>query len=55
MEALDDIGLEGFPLFFVRVLFLVRDEVSVGAVEGEHQAMKFTMSDDGGLEVGVTK
>ena len=55
METLDDVGLEGFSLSFVGVLVLVYDEVSVGAVEGEHQAMKFTMSDDGGLEVGVSK
>ena len=55
MEAFDDVGLEGFSLFFVGVLVFVCDEVSVGAVEGEHQAMKFTMGDDGGLEVGVTK
>ena len=55
MEAFDDVGLEGFSLSFVGVLVFVYDEVSVGAVEGEHQAMKFTMSDDGGLEVGVTK
>ena len=55
MEAFDDIGFEGFSLSFVGVLVLIRDEVSVDAVEGEHQAVKFTMSDDGGLEVGVTK
>ena len=55
MEAFDDVGLEGFSLSFVGVLVLVCDEVSVGTVEGEHQAMKFAMSDDGGLEVGVTK
>ena len=55
MEAFDDVGLEGFSLSFVGVLVLVFDEVSVGAVEGEHQAVKFTMSNDGGLEVGVTK
>ena len=55
MEAFDDVGLEGFSLSFVGVLVLVYDEVSVGAVEGEHQAMKFTVSDDGGLEVGVSK
>ena len=55
VEAFDDVGLKGFSLPFVGVLVLVCDEVSVGAVEGEHQAMKFTMSDDGGLEVGVTK
>ena len=55
VEAFDDVGLEGFSLSFVGVVVFVCNEVSVGAVEGEHQAMKFTMSDDGGLEVGVTK
>ena len=55
MEAFNDVGLEGLSLFFVGVLVLVYNEVSVGAVEGEHQAVKFTMSDDGGLEVGVSK
>ena len=55
MEAFDDVGLEGFSLSFIGVLVLVFDEVSVGAVKGEHQAMKFTMSDDGGLEVWVSK
>ena len=54
MEALDDVGLEGFPLFFIGVLVLIFDEVSVGAMEGEHQAVKFAMGDNGGLEVGVT-
>ena len=55
VEALDDVGFEGFSLFFIWVLVFVFDEVSVGAVEGEHQAVKFTMGDDGGLEVGVTE
>ena len=55
MEAFDDVGLEGFSLSFIGVSVFVLDEVSVGAVEGEHQTMKFTVSDDGGLEVGVTK
>ena len=55
VEAFDDVGLEGFSLSFVGVLFLICDEVPVGAVEGGHQAVKFTVSDDGGLEVGVTK
>ena len=55
MEGLDDVGFEGFPLSFVGVLVLVYDEVSIGAVEGEHQTVKFTMSDDWGLEVWVTK
>ena len=53
MEAFDDVGLEGFPLFLVWVLVLIRDEVSVCAVEGEHQTMKFTMGGDRDLEVGV--
>ena len=39
MEAFDDVGLEGFSLFFVRVLVLICDEVSVGSVECEHQAV----------------
>ena len=55
MEAFDDVSLEGFSLFFVGVLILVYDEVSVCAVESEHQAVKFTMGDDGGLEVGVSE
>ena len=55
MEAFDDVGLEGFSLFFIGVLVLVFDEVSVGAMEGEHQAMKFAMGDNGGLEVGVAE
>ena len=50
MEAFDDVGLEGFPLFLVWVLVLVCDEISVCAVEGEHQTMKFTMSGDGDFE-----
>ena len=44
-----------FSLFLVWVLVLVCDEISVRSVEGEHQAMKFTVGDDGGLEVGVAK
>ena len=55
VEAFDDIGLEGFSLFFIGVLVLVFDEVPVGAVEGEHQTMKFTVSNDGGLEVWVSE
>ena len=55
VEAFNDVGLEGFSLFLVRVLVLVRDEVSVGSVEGEHQTMKFTVGDDGDLEIGVAK
>ena len=55
MEGLYDIGFEGFSLFFVGVSVFVFDEVSVGAVEGEHQAVKFAMGDNEGLEVGVTE
>ena len=55
MEAFDDVGFEGFSLFFIGILVLVFDEVSVGAMEGEHQAVKFTMGNNGGLEVGVSK
>ena len=55
MEALDDVGLEGLPLFLVWVLVLICDEVSVRAVEGEHQTMKFTMSGNRDLEVGVSE
>ena len=55
VEAFDDVGLEGFSLSFVGVSIFIFNEVSVGAVEGEHQAMKFTMGDDGGLEVGVSE
>ena len=53
MEAFDDVGLEGFSLFLVGVVVLIGDEVSVRAMEGEHQAMKFAMSGDGDLEIGV--
>ena len=49
------LAFEGFSLSFVGVVVFVFDEVSVCAVECEHQAMEFTMSDDGGLEVGVSK
>ena len=55
VEAFDDVGLEGFSLSFVGVSVLIFNEVSVGAVEGEHQAVKFTMGDDGGLEVRVAE
>ena len=55
MKAFDDIGLEGFPLFFVWVLVLICDEISVCAVEGEHQTMKFTMGGDRDLKVGVSE
>ena len=55
MDAFDDVGLEGFSLFFMRVLVLVCDEVSVCSVEGEHQTVKFTVCGDGYLEVGVSK
>ena len=53
MEALDDVGFEGLSLFLVWVLVLICDEISVCAVEGEHQAMKFTVSGDRDLEVGI--
>ena len=53
MEAFDDVGFEGFPLFLVWVLVLISDEISVCPVEGEHQAMQFTVGGDGDLEVGV--
>ena len=53
MEAFDDVGLEGFPLFLVWVLVLICDEISVCAVKGEHQAMKFTVSGDGIWRLGV--
>ena len=36
VEAFDDVGLEGFSLFFIGVLIFVFDEISIGAVEGEH-------------------
>ena len=55
MEAFDDVGLEGLPLSFVWILVLVCDEISVCAVEGEHQTMKFTMSGDRDLKVGISE
>ena len=55
MEALDDVSLEGFSLFLIWVMFLVRDEVSICSVEGEHQAVKFTVGGDRDLEVGVSE
>ena len=55
MEALDDVSLEGLPLFLVWVLVLICDEISVCAMEGEHQAMKFTVGGDRDLEVGVSE
>ena len=55
MEAFNDVGLEGFSLFLVRVLVFVRNEVSVGSVEGEHQTVKFTMSGDRDLKVGISE
>ena len=36
MEAFDDVGLEGFSLFLVGMVFLIRDKVSICSVEGEH-------------------
>ena len=54
MEAFYDVGFEGFSLFFVGVLVLICDEISVCSVKGEHQTMKFTMGGDWDLEVGVS-
>ena len=53
MEAFNDVGLEGFSLFFIGVVFFVGDEISICSVEGEHQTVKFTMGGNGDLEVGV--
>ena len=53
MEAFYDVGLEGFSLFLVGVMVFIDDEISVCAVEGEHQTVKFTMGGYGDLEVGV--
>ena len=55
MEAFYDVCLEGFSLFFIGVVVLIGDEIFVRSVEGEHQAMKFTVSGDRNLEVGVAK
>ena len=55
MEAFDDVGFEGFSLFLVWVLVFICNEVLVCAVECEHQAMKFAVSDDGDLKVGVSE
>ena len=55
MEAFDDVGLEGFSLFLVWVMVFICDEVSVCAVESEHQTVEFTVGGDGDLEVGVAK
>ena len=55
VEAFDDVGLEGFSLFLVRIMFLIRDEVSICSVECEHQAVQFTVGGDGNLEVGVSE
>ena len=44
-----------FSLFLVGVMVLIGDEISVCAVEGEHQTMKFTMGSYGDLEVGVAQ
>ena len=49
MEALDDVSLEGFSLFFVGVVVLICDEISVCSVESEHQTMEFAMGGDGDL------
>ena len=53
MKAFDDVGFKGLPLFLVWVLVLICDEISVGSVECEHEAVKFTVGGDGDLEVGV--
>ena len=55
VEAFDNVGLEGLPLFLVWILVLIRDEISVCAVEGEHQTVKFTMGGDRDLKVGVSE
>ena len=55
MEAFDDIRLQCFPLFLVGVEVLISDEVSVCAMESEHQTMEFTVGGDGDLKVGVAK
>ena len=55
MEAFDDVGLKGFPLFLVRVVVLICDEISVCAVESEHQTMKFAVSGDRDLKVGISE
>ena len=55
MEAFDDVGLECLSLFFVWVLVFICNEISVCAVEGEHQTMKFTVSGDRDLEVRISE
>ena len=55
MEALYDVGLEGFSLFLVGVVVFVGDEISVRSVEGEHQTVKFAVGGYGDLEIGVAK
>ena len=55
MKAFDDVGFECLSLFFVWVVFLIRDEVSICSVEGEHQTMEFTVGGDRDLEVGVSE
>ena len=55
MEAFDDVGLEGFSLFFVWVLVLICDEVSVCSVKSEHQTVEFTVGGYGDLEVRVSE
>ena len=42
-------------MFFVGVAVLISDEVSICAMESEHQTVEFTVGGDGDLEVGVTK
>ena len=55
MEAFNDVGLKCFSLFFVWVLVLICDEVSICSVEGEHQTVEFTVGGDRDLEVGVSE
>ena len=55
MEAFDDVRFQCFPLFLVGMVVFVGDEVSVCSVEGEHQAMEFTVGGYGDLEVRVAE
>ena len=53
MEAFDDVGLQCFSLFLVRVLVLICDEVSVCSVESKHETVEFTVGGDRDLEIRV--
>ena len=44
-----------FSLFFIGILVFVSDEVAVGAVEGEHQTMKFAVGGVWDLKVGISE